>query len=58
MPEIIVNIKSNIHLAIKDSLNTKICNICIKCKENKCHKLKQTFSTPPPLSKKYDGDYG
>ncbi len=30
--ELIVNIRSNIYLAIKDSLNTKVSKICAKCK--------------------------
>ncbi len=33
--EIIVNMWSNIHLAIKHSLNTKISKICAKCKQSK-----------------------
>ncbi len=35
MHEIIVNIKSNIHLAIKDSLETKVSKVCTKCKQSK-----------------------
>ncbi len=49
MHEIIVNIKRNIHLAIKDSLETKVSEICTKCKQSKCHKLNQTFSSPQIL---------
>ncbi len=49
MHEIIVNIKGNIHLAIKDSLETKVSKICTKCKQSKCHKLEQTFSTLPKI---------
>ncbi len=48
MHKIIVNIKNSINLAIKDSLDAKFSNICIKCKQNKCHKLKQTFPPSPP----------
>ncbi len=34
MHEIIVNIRSNIHLAIKYSLDTKVSKICAKCKQS------------------------
>ncbi len=51
MHTIIVNIRSNIHLAINDSLYTKVSKICAKCKQSKCHQLKQTFSTPTPSPK-------
>ncbi len=43
---IIANIRDNIHLAIKDSLDTNVSKICAKCKQSKCHKLKQIFSLP------------
>ncbi len=49
MHEIIVNITSNIHLAMKDSLDTKVSKICAKCKQSKRHKLKQTFATFPKI---------
>ncbi len=51
MHEIIINIKGNIHMAIKDSLDTKISKIYTKCKQSKWHKLKQTFSPSPPPPK-------
>ncbi len=54
MHKIIVNIKSNIHLAIKNSLETKVSKMCTKCKQSKCHKLKQIFST---TQKKSYGDH-
>ncbi len=49
MREIIVNITSNIHLAMKDSLDTKVSKICAKCKQSKSHKLEQTFLNPPTI---------
>ncbi len=49
MHELIVNIRSNIHLAIKDSRDKKVSKICAKCKQSKRHKLKQTFSNSPKI---------
>ncbi len=49
MYNIIVKIRSNTHLAIKDSLDTKFSKICAKCKQSKSHKLKQTFLNPQKL---------
>ncbi len=43
MYEIIVNNGNNIYLAIKDSIDSKVNNIC---KQSKSYKLKQTFSNP------------
>ncbi len=39
-------IRNNIHLAIKDSLDTSLVKICAKYKKSKSHKLKQTFLNP------------
>ncbi len=47
--ELIVNIRSNIHLTILDSLDSMIIKICTKYKQNKSHKLNQTFSNPQQI---------
>ncbi len=49
MHKIIVNIRGNIHLAIKVSLDTKVSKICAKYKLSKSHKLKQIFSNLPNI---------
>ncbi len=43
--ELVVNLRSNIHSAIQDYLNSKVIKICPKCKQNKSHKLMQRLSS-------------
>ncbi len=45
MHKIIINIRGIIHLAIKDSIETKVSNICAKCMQDKS----QTFSNRPKI---------
>ncbi len=53
MHGITVNIKSNVHLAIKDFLDTKVSKMCTKGKQSKCDRS-TVYACMLDVSKAFD----